>query len=214
VILLHEAIRAAIVNALRGLYIGMPGQVESYDAASGKAAIKPLIQEPDASGTLQSLKPISGVPVVMPGGAAAALYLPVAVGDTGWISFSHRSIEVWLTRGGDAPPGDPRVMDMTDAVFWPGLRPFSAGSLAEEADAAVLRNGAAKLKLRAGKVALGNDAGELLDLMDQFLSLFDVAGNPTGAAICAAPGSPLVFADPLINPVTIRQKLNLVKGVL
>lgn len=180
---LHDAIVAAVAAALRGLYVGMPGRLEAYEPATGKGKIKPLIQEPDHTGTMRSLKPISGVPVVMPGGSQAALYLPLQVGDTGWLSFSHRSMELWLARGGDAPPGDPRVMDMTDAVFWPGLRPFSAGSLAEEPDAAVLRNGAAKLKLRGGKVALGNATSiplpsvppivgklELMNLLDYLLT--------------------------------------------
>lgn len=170
--MLHEAIRAGVLEALRTLYVGMPGRLEKYDPATGKAEVKPLIQEPDHTGTMRALPPIAGVPVAMPGGGQAALYLPPKVGDTGWIAFSHRSIEEWLTRGGDVAPKDPRMMDMTDAVFFPGLQPFSEGSLAEEADAAVMRNGGAKLKLRGGQIALGNA---------------DLIPSPAGVALTVPP---------------------------
>ncbi len=186
---LYDAIQACVVQALRGLYIGMPGRLEAYDHASGRGTVKPLIQEPDADGNLQSLKPIASVPVIMPGGGQAALYLPPKIGDTGWIAFSHRSMELWLDRGGDAPPGDPRIMDMTDAVFWPGLQPFSAGSLGEEEGAAVLRNGEAKLKMKDGKVALGNNQAELLDIVDRLITAITTAQ-------CATPGLILVPQPP------------------
>lgn len=207
---IHEAIKAGILRALRGLYIGMPGRLESYDSKTGKGVVKPLIQEPDHTGTNRSIPPIAGVPVIMPGGDDAALYIPPTIGGTGWISFSHRSMENWLDRGGDATPGDPRMMDMTDAVFWPGLRPFSDGSLAEEEDALVLRNGAAKLKIRDGKIALGNPdltmlpsipplSGqvELLNLLDQMLAMF--TDLTPGAVI--APGTAGVLSTTFIASI-------------
>jgi hypothetical protein len=176
---MYDAIKAGVQEALRGLYIGMPGRLEAYDHKTGKGQVKPLIQEPDQKGVLRSLKPISGVPVVMPGGSSASLYLPPAVGDTGWISFSHRSIENWLDKGGDASPGDPRIMDMSDAVFWPGLRPFSEGSLGEEEGAAIFKNGLAKIKIKDGKIAIGSETAELLDLLSQQLDLLLTGIVPT-----------------------------------
>jgi len=176
---LHDAIKSGIQEAMRGLYIGMPGRLEAYDHATGKGQVKPLIQEPDQKGVLRSLKPISGVPVVMPGGNSASLYLPPEIGDTGWISFSHRSMENWLDRGGDATPGDPRIMDMSDAVFWPGLRPFSEGSLGEEEGAAIFKNGSAKIKIKDGKIAIGANGTELLDILSQEIDLLLTAIIPT-----------------------------------
>lgn len=193
---LHDAIKAGVLAALRTLYIGMPGRLESYDPKTGKGVVKPLILEPNPKGIEQSLNPIAAVPVIMPGGDNAALYIPPTIGGTGWISFSHRSMENWLDRGGDASPGDPRMMDMTDAVFWPGLRPFSDGSLAEEADAVVLRNGDAKLKIRDGKIALGRARAtmlptippitgdlELINLLDYLLTQLANPSLVTGSAI-------------------------------
>ena len=194
--MLHEAIRAGVEHALRGLYIGMPGVLEAYDHATGKATVKPQIQEPGPDGIPKPIPPIVAVPVVMPGGADAALYLPPKVGDTGWISFSHRSMEQWLARGGDVPAGDPRVMDLTDAVFWPGLRPFSEGTLGDEEGALVLRGGSARLKIKDDKIALGNPdlpllpmvppATGKLELVNLLLYLLDRLADPslvTGSAV-------------------------------
>lgn len=226
--MLHEAIKAGVLAALRGLYIGMPGRLESYDPKTGKGVVKPLIMEPDHNGTDQSIQPVAGVPVVMPGGDDAALYIPPTIGGTGWISFSHRSMENWLDRGGDASPGDPRIMDLTDAVFWPGLRPFSEGSLAEEEDALVLRNGDAKLKIRDGKLALGNKsiptlpagtpiAGSIagpgyngpVELIGLIGSLLELLGDPllvTGSAVVNTAFSPKIWA--------LKANLDQIKGDL
>lgn len=207
--MLHEAIKAGISRALRGLAVGMPGRLEKYDSRSGRATVKPLIQEPDASGALQSMKPIAGVPVAMPGGASAALYLPPKVGDTGWLSFSHRSMELWLSRGGDAPPGDPRMMDLSDAVFFPGLQPFSAGSFAEQPDALVLRNtGGIKIKMRSGKIAIGNAQAELLDIIEQLLTRLETATTIT--AVGTYPLQPSVLGQ--ITQIKIL--LAFIKGTL
>lgn len=207
---LHDAIRAAILAHLRGVHTGLPGRLEKYDFKTGKAQVKPLIQEPDASGALRALPIISGVPVIMPGGDGAALYLPPTIGDTGWLAFSQRSMELWLDRGGDADPGDPRILDMTDAVFFLGLRPFNAGSLAEEEGAAVLRNGTAKLKLMDGRVALGNKQAELLDLFDQLLT--KIQTMTTTNAVVGSPSAvnPISIAD----FAAIQAKLALIKGSL
>lgn len=154
---LHEAIKRGVEAALRGLCVGMPGELVAYDFQTRKGEVKPLIQEKDAQGVFRALKPIRGVPVHQAGGKASGSYFPPEPGDTGWISFSHRSLDLWLERGGDQPTEDDRVMDMSDAVFFPGLRPFSelAGPT-ERSTAAVVRNGSARLVLEGGKLAVGN----------------------------------------------------------
>ncbi len=208
---LYDAIKAGVAEALRGLCIGMPGRLESYDSSTGRGEVKPLIQEPNHQGVLQAIKPIRGVPVVMMGGNTASLYLPPEVGDTGWLSFSHRSMENWLTRGGDAAPGDPRMMDMSDAVFWPGLRPFNAGSLAEEADAAFIKNGRAKVKIRGNRIAIGNDVGELLDLVSQLMT--ELISQPT-VLVNIANGIGGLNPATVLSIGALKLKLDAIKGSL
>jgi hypothetical protein len=205
--MLHEAIKSAVLAAVRGLHIGMPGKIEAYDHESGRARVKPLIQEPNQQGQPQAIKPISGVPVIMPGGETACLYMPPKVGDTGWISFSHRSLELWLSRGGDQPPGDPRVMDLSDAVFFPGLRSFAQGSLGEDEGALVLKNGRAKVKIKNDKIAIGTQQAELLSLLSQLLVVLQTGANAGGPVVFTPAAGPGSIPDIAIKLSTIAGTL-------
>lgn len=77
---------------------------------------------------------VSGAPTLEPpAGSAfpsvpsgASLVLPVAKGDTGLLIFCDSSLDVWLARGGLVDPLDDRHHSLSDAVFIPGLRPFSS----------------------------------------------------------------------------------------
>jgi len=57
--------------------------------------------------------------------SGADLVTPVAVGDTGLLVFCDGSLDVWLSKGGLVDPLDDRHHALSDAVFIPGLRPFS-----------------------------------------------------------------------------------------
>lgn len=210
---LHAAIVGVVRDQLQDVYTALPGAIESFDHATGRAKVKPQIQEvQDSSGKYRPLPVVPGVPVVFPGGAAASLTMPLAAGDTGLLVFTKHALEVWLSRGGDVAPGDPRLFDLTDAVFLPGLRPFSTASPAESATALTLKNGDAKVKLEGGKIAIGNKltplgAVELLDLVSQLLTVVLTGTNS---------GGPLVFT-PAAGPGSIPDlalKLAALKGDL
>src|SRR4029077_19438930 len=51
--------------------------------------------------------------------------LPIKPGDTGIALFCERSLQVWSQTGGAVDPADPRHHHLSDAVFVPGLYPFS-----------------------------------------------------------------------------------------
>ena len=194
---LYVAIANVFRDMLQDVYTALPGAIEASAAAKGLARVKPQIQEvQDSTGKYKPLPVIPGVPVHFFGGSAASLTMPLAKGDTGLLIFTKHALEVWLSRGGDVAPGDPRLFDLTDAVFLPGLNPFSKGTPAEGA-ALTLKNGAAKVKLEGGKVAIGNPSlpiipvplaappltgkVELLNLFDALLAQLAtvfVAGTP------------------------------------
>jgi hypothetical protein len=208
VIQLHEAIVKAIQDRLMDVYTAMPGRIEKWDWAKGSAHVKPLIQEiQDTSGKYKPLPVIAGVPVMFPSAAAGGLTFPIAVGDTGLLIFTKHALEVWLSRGGDVAPGDPREFDLSDAVFLPGLRPFTAENPAESASALTLKNGRAKLKITGDKIAIGNDVAELLQIVSDLLTVIVTGTNA---------GGPLVFT-PAAGPGSIPDlliKLNAIKGSL
>jgi hypothetical protein len=87
-----------------GLYVSGGGPVTGTSGAP--TTIPPAVLTPD-----------------VPSGAD--LVVPVAVGDTGLLVFADDSLDVWLSKGGLVDPLDDRHHALSDAIFIPGLRPFS-----------------------------------------------------------------------------------------
>jgi hypothetical protein len=168
---LAGVLRQAQAQALAGLHTALPGQIEAYDYTTQRARVKPLIQRADADGTLESFPVIVDVPVVWPRSGGASLTFPVAAGDTVLLIFSERSLDWWLSVGGDSPPGDPRRFDLSDAIAIPGLYPFSEASQDPNGQDVRLQMGGAAVVINpGGKIALGTMTAELLDLIDQALA--------------------------------------------
>lgn len=167
--MLADVMREAIESALAEIHTCLPGRVESYDWETRKARIKPLIRRAYLDSKTAPLPIIPGVPVMFPWGGSGSLSYPIEKGQTGILLFSERSLEVWLAKGGDAEPGDPRRFDITDGFFIPGLAPFNAPGPAEADGELLLKYGIAKLRLRDGKVSIGNAQAELLDIVDRLL---------------------------------------------
>jgi hypothetical protein len=148
--------------------------------------------------------------VGFPEGGGASLSFPLAVGDFGLILFCQRSLEEWLNGDGrEVTARDPRILAAADAFFLPCIRPFPKGTPAQDATSLVLRNGAARLRLNGDRVALGNAAGELLDLVDQLL------GTLVTATVVDPTSGPLPFSPGVIAALqTIQTTLGTVKGDL
>ena len=122
-----------------GMYTSMPGRVETYDASTLKASVKPLIQRTyaDESGEFQSesLPVIDSVPVLFQGAGGMRITFPVAKGDIVLLMFANNSLDRWLAIGGEVEPQDERRFALSDAVAIPGLSDFKN---AKSADASAL----------------------------------------------------------------------------
>lgn len=177
---LATALREAINGRIEGLHTALPAQIESYDHATQKASVLPLIRRVNKAGEELDLPVITDVPVVFPGGGGAALTFPIEAGDTVLLVFSERSLDNWLQTGGVANPAKTGYMRLSDAIAIPGLKPFNGTFTADNATDVLLSHGAAKLRLTgAGTVALGAAGGELLDLLDQLLTSLQAAVTAT-----------------------------------
>ena len=160
-----------ISNRLRQVNVALPGRIASYDPATRKADVLPLITEKYADGTRLTLRAITNVPVVLPATKGARVTLPVSAGDTVLIVFSQRSLDLWLSEGGVTDAGDIRMHSMSDAVAIPGLFSFNnAPSKGVELEltksSATLKDAASvpgQFKASGGKIAAGTSAVELLD---------------------------------------------------
>ena len=84
--------------------------------------VRPLVTENDEQYIALQHSVIYDVPVVFPAGGGALLSLPMAVGDTVLVLFSHRSIGEWLNSdGSETVPRTLRRFSLTDAIAIPGL---------------------------------------------------------------------------------------------
>lgn len=110
------------------IFVSMPGEVQSYDPATQRADIKPQLQftvrDALAGKELkEDLPVIADVPIMFPRFGDFFMTMPVAAGDTVLLVFTDRSIDKWLTFGGNVDPIDLRAHDISDAVAIPGLYP-------------------------------------------------------------------------------------------
>lgn len=126
---LEEVISAAISSRLGALHTSMPGRVESYDASTQKATVKPLIQNveiPLQGEEIVDILPIlHDVPVIFPRSGGFFISFAIQPGDLVLLVFAERSIDVWVHgQGDDVNPVDTRRHDLSDAVCIPGLYPF------------------------------------------------------------------------------------------
>lgn len=174
-----QVIQAHIRAELGKVNTCLPAAVDSYDPATRRAHVTPQILVPLPDGTTQKLPRIPGVPVqFLLSSSRGGLRFDLQPGDTGLVIFSQRSMDAWLAQGGLVDPQDIRRFALSDAVFLPGLVPFT-GNDNSAAGALILDYEGASLKLSGGKVAFGVPGAELLDLLDQILAKLIATTVPT-----------------------------------
>lgn len=172
----NDVLREAIDARISEVHVALPARVESYDPATQKASVTPLLKKKLRSGAEFSLGVIDGVPVIMPRSSLGSLTFPISRGDTVLLVFAERAIDNWLSLGGEQPPGDPRKYDLSDAIAIPGLFPFNVPGKGSSSKVLLECNNAAKLSLsKDSKVALGAGTVEVLDIISQMLQAISVA---------------------------------------
>jgi len=169
---LDEIIRRAIRSALMSTRVCMPCKVSKVHG-NQQVDLQPLFKTLYVGKTdAQDMPMIQNCPVNMPMGQNYSIKLPVAVGDTGYAIFNDRSMETWLAGGGESTdPLDSRAHDITDAVFVPGLVPFSKQTTDATTDL-VLTNGNSQIRMeQSGKLKIQNTAAnqELINIIDKLI---------------------------------------------
>lgn len=125
-----EVLRSAVDARIAEVHVAVPARVESYDAARQSCSVKPLLKDfhraRDGARVVDDVPVISDVPVMFLGGNGFEVIFPIAKGDTVMLLFSERSLDVWLSKGGDVDPIDVRRHALSDAVAIPGLQSFAS----------------------------------------------------------------------------------------
>ena len=107
------------------LHCAMPGIVESFDAASQTAIVRPALKR---KGIL--LPVIRDVPMFFPGGAGSGITWPVSAGDECLLVFADFDIDRWFESGSAENPASERNHALSDAFAFAGFR--SRGNALED----------------------------------------------------------------------------------
>lgn len=215
---LAEVLRVAIDNRLCEVHTMLPGRIESYNAATQKADVKPLIkrlQKVSDGEISESLPVLPDVPVAWPRSGSYRMTFPVSPGDHCMLVFAEQSIDQWQASDGqDIDPGTFQRFDLSDAVAIMGWNPDgkALGSTDQSVVSLGLEAGAFDFVALAQKVR--DEITTLRDAVDAMVTTFNahthtvpgaglldgMATPVTGAATASPPGSAQT-APPSVNSV-------------
>lgn len=172
---LDAALRAFFLEKFEGM---LPATVVSYDDATNRAVIKPLVMVGTTSGAKVSRAQVSGIPVYRFGGGGFFMRFPIKPGDFGWIKANDRDISLVFQRGGlEDWPNTERMHKFSDAVFFPDT--FKQWVISgENADKAVWQT-------MDGDTCISLGAGEIKHKVGGV----SITVSPAGIAMVSPPGT-------------------------
>lgn len=98
----------------------LPARVVSYDAATNRAVLQPLVMIGMTDGSRKMRAQVSNIPVFRYGAGGFFIRHPVQPGDFGWIKANDRDISLVIQRGGQPDwPNTERRHNFSDAMFYP-----------------------------------------------------------------------------------------------
>jgi hypothetical protein len=144
----------------------MPATIVKYERATQKATVQPSLKRRTRDGKVLSFPVVTNVPCLFPRTNDFSLTFELKPQDSGLLICAQRSLDRWLSSGGEVDPQDPRKHSFTDGIFIPGLFAFNASAPAEQ-NVTVLKNKDTRFRIyENGKMAFANlNSGEELVLV-------------------------------------------------
>lgn len=118
---LTGAFRFIITKRLQAVNHKLPAKIISYDRATNRAQVQPLIAVITTNGQIISRPPIASVPVQQLGGGGYFLSFNLKPDDLGWIETNDRDISLFLQSYTESKPNTLRMFDFADSVFVPDV---------------------------------------------------------------------------------------------
>lgn len=165
-----QVIKNALKESRNDMRVAMPAVILSYDKNKQLAKVQPSFKRTYQDGEKVSMPPIFNVPVAHPRAGSAIIHMPLKKGDSVLLVFADRSIDKWLTTGGNVDPDDTRDHHLSDAIAYPGLYPSTAGIKIDNTDDIIIKNEGAggKVEMRLSsknKLQILNNNEELIKLL-------------------------------------------------
>lgn len=132
----------------------LPAKVISYNRATNRATVQPLISIIGTNGAKVGRAPVAAVPVLALGGGNFFINFPLGPGDLGWIEASDRDISLFLQNAQNASPNDGRLHSFESGRFVPDV--FDNYSFTPDAGSLVISSldGSTRIVMSEGKIAL------------------------------------------------------------
>lgn len=124
--------RQILGKFLAGVDDMLPARVVSYDRASNRATVVPMVKLLTTDGRQVGRAQLASIPVFRYGGGGVVLSFPIQPGDLGWIKASDRDISLVLQGGNDSAPNTLRKHKFEDGMFIPDV--FSGVTITAEDD--------------------------------------------------------------------------------
>ncbi len=180
----------------------IPGKVESYDAATQMAKVKPLLKRPlklaDGTDVTESLGIINNVPVIQPSGGGFFAHFPLAAGDPVTLVIADRSLDRWIEQGGEVDPGFTHTHELSDAFAIPGGRnKQNKLSSPDSSKLTIGKDGDTSLQISIDGSAISLSTGSDFVALAQKVAteLSKIQAAMLTGTVSAAPG-PVVFGSP------------------
>lgn len=149
---LAQAIRFAIRQSLKDIYVCTPGIVESFDATTRQAVVKGALKMVKTDGKAVTRADIHNVPVVFPSGGRFAFTFPLEEGDPVLLVYSQRGLSSWKKTLDVATPNLDGLFSEKDTIAIPGF-----GAPVDELDHLIaVGSGGVRIKT-TGTLAIGAD---------------------------------------------------------
>jgi hypothetical protein len=132
----------------------LPAKVISYNRATNRAIVQPLISIIGTNGQRVGRAPIAAVPVLVLGGGNFFVNFPLGANDIGWIEASDRDISLFLQSAQQSSPNDGRLHSFEHGRFVPDV--FDNYTFTPDAGAMVISSldGTTRIVMSAGKIQL------------------------------------------------------------
>ena len=106
---------------LKGIWTVAPGVIDSYNASTKRARVRPALRTLLTNGESESQPVIVNVPVVHPSGGGFVVHLPVRRGDAVLMAFSRRGLSRFKQTFAEVDPDDEGFFSIKDACVIPGF---------------------------------------------------------------------------------------------
>ena len=111
--------RSVLDKFLQGVDDMLPARVVSYDRASNRATVVPIVKLLTTDNRQVGRAQIASVPVFQYGGGGFVLSVNLKPGDLGWIKANDRDISIVMQAYRDNAPNTLRKHSFQDAMFYP-----------------------------------------------------------------------------------------------